>query len=69
MYSYVSYNYRASQEIDAVRKSSQAEIIKLQAMLKKSEIQISSLQESLTQKTKNCEELTSICDELINKVG
>ncbi|XP_077285919.1 uncharacterized protein LOC143911068 [Arctopsyche grandis] len=60
---------KASLEIDGVRKSSQAEIIKLQAMLKKSEIQISSLQESLTQKTKNCEELTSICDELINKVG
>lgn len=38
-------------------------------MLKKSDIQISSLHESLAQKTKNCEDLTAICDELINKVG
>lgn len=54
--------------MDNVKKSSQAEIIKLQTILKKSDIQISSLCESLAQKTKHSEDLRAICDELIDNV-
>lgn len=60
---------KANAELDLVKKAHQAEILKLNAMLKKSEVHASSLQESLAQKIKDNEELTAICDELINKVG
>ncbi|KAM3962483.1 transforming acidic coiled-coil-containing protein 3 [Aphomia sociella] len=60
---------KANAELDSVKKAHQAEILKLNAMLKKSEVHASSLQESLAQKIKDNEELTAICDELINKVG
>lgn len=59
---------KANQELDNVKKAHQSEITKLNAMLKKSEIHATSLQESLAQKLKDNEELTAICDELINKV-
>ncbi|CAK1552245.1 unnamed protein product [Leptosia nina] len=57
---------KANAELDSVKKAHQAEILKLNAMLKKSEVHASSLQESLAQKIKDNEELTAICDELIN---
>lgn len=60
---------KANAELDSVKKCHQSEILKLNAMLKKSEVHASSLQESLGQKIKDNEELTAICDELINKVG
>lgn len=60
---------KAGAELDSVKKSHQSEMLKLNAMLKKSEVHASSLQESLAQKIKDNEELTAICDELINKVG
>jgi chromosome segregation ATPase len=60
---------KANAELDSVKKVHQSEILKLNAMLKKSEVHASSLQESLAQKIKDNEELTAICDELINKVG
>lgn len=60
---------KANAELDSVKKAHQAEFLKLNAMLKKSEVHASSLQESLAQKIKDNEELTAICDELINKVG
>ncbi|CAB3246067.1 unnamed protein product [Arctia plantaginis] len=60
---------KANAELDSVKKAHQTEVLKLNAMLKKSEVHVSSLQESLAQKIKDNEELTAICDELINKVG
>jgi predicted nuclease with TOPRIM domain len=59
----------ANQELDSVRRSQQAETAKLKAMLKKSELKTSSLEEMLEQKVKENQELASICDELISKVG
>jgi predicted nuclease with TOPRIM domain len=55
--------------LDSVRRSQQAETAKLKAMLKKSEVKTSSLEEMLEQKVKENQELASICDELISKVG
>uniref|UniRef100_A0A1B6E5C2 Transforming acidic coiled-coil-containing protein C-terminal domain-containing protein n=2 Tax=Clastoptera arizonana TaxID=38151 RepID=A0A1B6E5C2_9HEMI len=57
---------KANQELDVMRRGHQAEIAKLKAMLKKAEISNNSLKESLEQKAKENQELTSICDELIN---
>lgn len=60
---------RANQEMEKINRAHEAEVLKLNAMIKRKELHITSLEESLIQKTKANEELTAICDELINKVG
>lgn len=57
---------KANETLDQVNKMHNLEITKLNANIKKQEITITSLQETLTQKNKDIEELTRICDELIN---
>ncbi|XP_053614137.1 uncharacterized protein LOC128677380 [Plodia interpunctella] len=59
---------KANETLDGIKKNHNVEITKLNAMIKKHEITIASLQESLTQKTRDNEELTRICDQLINEV-
>ncbi|CAH4038134.1 unnamed protein product [Pieris brassicae] len=59
----------ANQELEKLNKGHEAEVLKLQAMMKRKDLHISSLEETLAQKTKANKELTAICDELINKVG
>ncbi|KAK7867644.1 hypothetical protein R5R35_001297 [Gryllus longicercus] len=59
----------ANQELIAMRRTHEAENSKLKAMLKKAEIKIHSLEETLQQKIKENQELVNICDELIGKVG
>ncbi|XP_046379101.2 transforming acidic coiled-coil-containing protein 2-like isoform X3 [Haliotis rufescens] len=59
----------ANVEIEKERKGHMSEMARLQAGLKKAELQISSLEKSLEQKVKENQELTAICDELISKVG
>ena len=60
---------KANREIEAVSRSHEAEVARLTAMLKKTEMKVSSLERSVEQKVKENEELTAICDELIAKVG
>ncbi|XP_022126756.2 MATH and LRR domain-containing protein PFE0570w-like [Pieris rapae] len=59
----------ANQELEKLNTGHEAEVLKLQAMIKRKDLHISSLEETLAQKTKVNKELTAICDELINKVG
>ncbi|XP_030032938.2 uncharacterized protein LOC115449302 [Manduca sexta] len=59
----------ANDELQKINRSHEAEVLKLNAMIKRKELHITSLEETLAQKTKANEELTAICDELINKVG
>ncbi|XP_046971511.1 transforming acidic coiled-coil-containing protein 2-like [Vanessa cardui] len=59
---------KANETLDNIKKAHNVEITKLNATIKKHEIMISSLQESLIQKTRDNEELTRICDQLINEV-
>ncbi|XP_037301359.1 transforming acidic coiled-coil-containing protein 2-like [Manduca sexta] len=59
---------KANETLENVKKNHNAEITKLNAIIKKHEITIASLQESLTQKNRDNEELTRICDQLINEV-
>lgn len=59
----------ANQELEKMNRAHESEVLKLNAMIKRKELHITSLEETLAQKTKANEELTAICDELINKVG
>merc|ERR1719300_401984 len=59
----------ANSRIAEIQRSKSAEIAKLTALLKKSEMRLASLERSLEQKTRENQELTTICDELIGKVG
>lgn len=59
----------ANKEIDNISRGQDAEIAKLTAMLKKTEMKASSLERTVDQKNRENEELTTICDDLISKVG
>ncbi|GBP24429.1 Transforming acidic coiled-coil-containing protein 3 [Eumeta japonica] len=59
----------ANQEFHKLNKAHEAELLKLNAMIKRKELHITSLEETLSHKIKANEELTAICDELINKVS
>lgn len=60
---------RANQRLEQVRKTREAEVAKLQAQLRKADMRVTSLQRTLDQKARENQELTKICDELIEKVG
>merc|ERR1739842_105719 len=59
----------ANSRIAEIQRSKSAEIAKLTALLRKAEMRVASLERSLEQKTRENQELTTICDELIGKVG
>ena len=60
---------RANKTIDSLQKGRESEVAQLQAMLKKTEMRVNTLERIVDQKTQENNELTSICDELITKVG
>ncbi|XP_073430533.1 transforming acidic coiled-coil-containing protein 3 isoform X3 [Dendrobates tinctorius] len=59
---------RANEEIAQVRSKAKGEATALQAALRKEQMKIQSLERSLEQKTKENDELTKICDDLILKM-
>ncbi|XP_052098525.1 transforming acidic coiled-coil-containing protein 2-like isoform X3 [Mytilus californianus] len=59
----------ANIEMDKLRKSTSSDMARLEAAMRKADLQVVSLHNSLEQKVKENEELTAICDELISKVG
>ncbi|XP_063882247.1 titin-like isoform X6 [Scylla paramamosain] len=59
----------ANEEFENMRKSNEQEMTKMAALLKKAEMKIMSLQDSFDRKTRENQELTQLCDDLINKVG
>ncbi|XP_021018477.1 transforming acidic coiled-coil-containing protein 3 isoform X1 [Mus caroli] len=58
----------ANEEIAQVHSKAQAEALALQASLRKAQMQNHSLEMTLEQKTKEIDELTRICDDLISKM-
>ena len=60
---------RAQQEMENMKRSLEGDSSKLKAVLKKTEMRLSSVETTLDQKTKENEELTKLCDELISKLG
>ena len=59
----------ANDKMAEVRKSKEAEIARLTAMLKKADMKVISLQRTADEKDRENKELTKICDDLIAKVG
>jgi len=59
----------ANKEIDTISRAQDTEIAKLTARLRKAEMQATSLEREVERKQNENQELTNICDELINKVG
>lgn len=59
----------ANEEIAKVKRNNESEMVRLQAAVRKAEMQAQSLEQTVEQKTKENRELTAICDELIAKVG
>merc|ERR1712127_722806 len=59
----------ANGKIEEVTRSKATEIAKLTAQLRKAEMMVSSLERQVEQKSRENTELTTICDELISKVG
>ena len=55
--------------MENVKRSLEGDSSKLKAVLKKTEMRLASVESTLDQKTKENEELTKLCDELINKLG
>lgn len=68
LYCVILLNYRANQELELITQSYENEQAKLKALLRKSDVQINSLQDAIDRKTKENQELTMICDELIVKL-
>ncbi|NXX84455.1 TACC3 protein, partial [Urocolius indicus] len=60
--------HQANEEIAQVRSKAQSETAALQASLRKEQMRIQSLERTLEQKTKENDELTKICDDLILKM-
>nr|XP_012322298.1 transforming acidic coiled-coil-containing protein 3 [Aotus nancymaae] len=59
----------ANEEIAQVRSKAQAEALALQASLRKEQMRVQSLERTVEEKTKENEELTRICDDLISKMA
>ncbi|XP_069833384.1 transforming acidic coiled-coil-containing protein 3 [Dendropsophus ebraccatus] len=59
---------KANEEIAQVRSKAKSESAALQATLRKEQMKIQSLERTLEQKTKENDELTKICDDLILKM-
>lgn len=59
---------RANEEIAQVRSKASAEAHALQASLRREQMRVQSLEKAVEQKTKENEELTRICDDLISKM-
>ncbi|NWI99704.1 TACC3 protein, partial [Crypturellus undulatus] len=60
--------FSANEEIAQVRSRAKSESTALQASLRKEQMRIQSLERTLEQKTKENDELTKICDDLILKM-
>ncbi|KAL8623842.1 hypothetical protein ACOMHN_058872 [Nucella lapillus] len=59
---------RATEEVENTKRSSTSEIARLEAALRKADLQVQSMESTLEQKVKENKELAAICDELIAKV-
>ncbi|XP_034951795.1 progesterone-induced-blocking factor 1 isoform X2 [Chelonus insularis] len=58
---------KANEELNAIYKQHESEILKLRAMLRKEELKSNSLTEMIEQKVKENKELTKILDELLGR--
>lgn len=66
---WLSFDNRAQEEMENVKRNLEGESSRVKAVLKKTEMKLLSVETTLEQKSKENEELTKLCDELINKLG
>jgi transforming acidic coiled-coil-containing protein 3 len=59
----------ANQALEEIQRSKSGEISKLQMMIRKAEMRVSTMERTVEQKSNENKELTEICDDLISKVG
>ncbi|XP_058797578.1 transforming acidic coiled-coil-containing protein 3-like isoform X2 [Phymastichus coffea] len=59
---------KANLELSAIKKQHEADVLKLKAMVRKTELRCKTLEETVEQKTKENKELTQIIDEMIARV-
>ena len=59
----------ANSKLEELKRSGELKLIKLRAMVKKEESRVKALESDVEKKMKENEELTKICDQLINQVG
>ena len=59
----------ANGKLEESKKSGEAQIMKLRMRLKKEEMRVKSLENDVEKKSRENEELTEICDQLISRVG
>lgn len=62
-------SFRANHEITEMKSVHKAELAKLEAINRRMQVQVKTLEDSLEQKNREVAELTKICDELITKVS
>ena len=61
--------FSANSKLEELKRSGELNFIKLRAMVKKEESRVKALESDVEKKMKENEELTKICDQLINQVG
>ena len=59
----------ANSRLEEVKKTGEAKILKLGALLKKEDMRVKSLEIEVEKKEKENQELTQVCDDLISKLG
>ncbi|XP_018651980.1 putative transforming acidic coiled-coil containing protein 1/2 [Schistosoma mansoni] len=60
---------KVNQDTEGIKQEYETNLTRLQASLRISELQVKSFESQLQQKTRENEELTKICDELLSKYG
>ena len=66
---FVQFNCSANEKVASITKSRDNEIAKLNAMQRKAEMRVTTLERTIEEKARENRELALICDELIAKVG
>lgn len=60
---------RANQRVEELQRGRNAEVARMEAVVRKAETRINSLEQAVEQKSRENKELNAILDELIAKVG
>ena len=66
---FAQFYFSANERLASIQRSREGEVAKLQAMLRKAEMRVATLERTVEEKARENRELTQICDELIAKVG
>jgi prophage DNA circulation protein len=62
---YLILFFRANERLASMQKSREAEVTKLQAMLRKADMKVAALERTVEEMARDNRDLTQICDELL----